>query len=82
MNKLNKFIKTGKDRLSKEDHCNVVYKINYLDCESSWYIEQIKRKLKRKLKTQIKEYRADKKFPEAMSDVIPLIWPWTQIELG
>ena len=37
---IDKFIKT--DRLCKEEHCGVVYKIN---CESS-YVGQTKRKLK------------------------------------
>ena len=36
INKMNRFIKTGKDRLCKEDHCGMVYKINCLDCESSY----------------------------------------------
>jgi len=54
INKLNRFIKTGKDRLCKEDHCSMVYKINCLDWESS-YIGQTKRKLK----TRIKEHKID-----------------------
>ena len=54
INKMNRFIKTGKDRLCKEDHCGMVYKINCLDCESS-YIGQTKRKLK----TRIKEHKVD-----------------------
>ena len=54
MNKLNTIIKTGKDPLLKNDHCGVVYKINCLNCESS-YVGQTKRKLK----TRIKEHKTD-----------------------
>ena len=54
MNKMNTFIKTGKDPLLKDDHRGVVYKINCLNCESS-YVGQTKRKLK----TRIKEHKAD-----------------------
>ena len=32
MNKMNTFIKTGKDPLLKDNHCGVVYKINCLNC--------------------------------------------------
>ncbi|KAG5308732.1 SWET1 protein, partial [Acromyrmex insinuator] len=53
INKMNRFIKTGKEPLRKEDHCGVVYKINCLNCEF-FYIGQTKRKLK----TRIKEHRA------------------------
>lgn len=45
MNKLDKFIKTRKDVFKKEENCNVVHKINYQDCKSS-YVGQTKRKLK------------------------------------
>jgi len=31
MNCLNIFIKTGKDKIKKEDHSNVIYKINCFD---------------------------------------------------
>jgi len=48
INKLNRFIKTRKDRLCKED---MVYKINCLDYESSYG------QTKRKLKTRIKEHK-------------------------
>ena len=51
---MNIFIKTGKDPLLKDDHRGVVYKINCLNCESS-YVGQTKRKLK----TRIKEHKAD-----------------------
>ena len=57
MNKMNIFIKTGKDPFLKDDHRGVAYKINcliFLNCES-FYVGQIKRKLK----TRIKEYKAD-----------------------
>jgi len=54
MNVLNTFIKTEKDRLKKEEHGEVIYEINCLDCETS-YVEQTKRKLN----TRIKEYKAD-----------------------
>jgi len=39
------FIKTGKDKIKKEDHSNVMYKINCLDCKYS-YVAQTKKKLK------------------------------------
>ena len=54
MNKMNTFIKTRKDPLLKDDYRGVVYKINCLNCESS-YVGQTKRKLK----TRIKEHKAD-----------------------
>ena len=54
MNKMNTFIKTGKDSLLRDHHPGVVYKINCLNCESS-YVSQTKRKLK----TCIKEHKAD-----------------------
>jgi len=44
INKLNKFIKTGKDILKKENESNVIYKINCIDYDLS-YVGQIKRKL-------------------------------------
>ncbi|KYN10397.1 hypothetical protein ALC57_17468 [Trachymyrmex cornetzi] len=43
MNKLNRFIKTGKDILNKDEQCELVYKINYLNCDSS-YVGMPKRK--------------------------------------
>ncbi|KYN11355.1 hypothetical protein ALC57_16496 [Trachymyrmex cornetzi] len=49
MNKLNSIIKTGKDKLDIMEQCNVVYKINCLNCESS-YVGQTKRKIKTRLK--------------------------------
>ena len=65
MNKLNTFIKTGKDPLLKDDHCGVVYKINCLNCESS-YVGQTKRKLK----TLIKEHKADIRKPISEISVV------------
>ena len=32
MNCMNTFIKIGKDKIKKEDHSNVIYKINCHDC--------------------------------------------------
>ena len=32
MNCMNIFIETGKDKIKKEDHSNVIYKINCHDC--------------------------------------------------
>ncbi|KYN28656.1 hypothetical protein ALC57_01909 [Trachymyrmex cornetzi] len=62
INRLNRFIKTGKDCLCKDDQCDV-YRISCLDCESS-YVGQTKRKLK----TRIKEHKADiRKSTDAMS---------------
>jgi len=40
MNCLNILIKTGKDKIKKEDHSNVVYKINCLDCNYSCKIDK------------------------------------------
>ena len=65
MNKMNAFIKTGKDSLSRDDQCGVVYKIVCLNCKSS-YVGQTKRKLK----TRIKEHKADlRKSPSEFSVV-------------
>ena len=36
MNCMNIFIKTGKDKIKKKDHSNVVYKINCQDCNYSY----------------------------------------------
>ncbi|KYQ52671.1 hypothetical protein ALC60_08203 [Trachymyrmex zeteki] len=54
MNTLNRFIKSGKDKLDKMDQCDVVYRINCLDCNAS-YVEQTKRKTK----TRIKEHKSN-----------------------
>jgi len=52
INKLSKFIKVCKDRLPKDLHTNIVYKINCMSCDAS-YVEQIGRLLK----TRIGEHR-------------------------
>ena len=65
MNKMNTFIKTGKDPLLKDDHRGVVYKINCLNYESS-YVGQTKRKLK----TRIKEHKADIRKPISEISVV------------
>ena len=52
MNKLDKFIETGKDVLKKENNSNLIYKINY---QNSSYMGQTKRKLK----IRIKKHKAD-----------------------
>ncbi|KYN18105.1 hypothetical protein ALC57_09615 [Trachymyrmex cornetzi] len=54
MNCLNKFIKTGKDKIKKYNHSNMVYKINCLDCNES-YVGQTKRKLNTEHKNDIKK---------------------------
>lgn len=64
-NKLNKFIKTGKDPLSSDDQSNVVYKISCKDCNAT-YVGQTKRKLK----TRINEHRADIKKSSRTPSVI------------
>jgi len=54
LNCMNTFIKTGKNKTKKEDHSNVVYKINCLDCNYS-YVRQTKRKLKTRLKEHVND---------------------------
>jgi len=53
-NTLNKFIKRGKDKIEHIAQNDVVYKINCLNCNSS-YVGQTKRKLG----TRLKEHRLD-----------------------
>lgn len=53
-NKLNKIIKTGKDKLDPLSHCDVVYKISCNDCDAS-YVGQTKRRLL----TRIREHRSN-----------------------
>jgi len=65
MNNLNRFIKTGKDKIKKDELSNVVYLINCKDCNYS-YVGQTKRKLK----TRIKEYINDVKKPVNSLSVI------------
>jgi hypothetical protein len=52
--KLNRFITTGKDVIDHLSCNDVVYKINCMDCESS-YVGQTKRQLK----TRVREHKAD-----------------------
>jgi len=62
MNTLNRFIKLGKNKLGKIGQCDVVYKISYLDYDSS-YVGQTKRKAK----MRIKEHKANiKKLKESL----------------
>ena len=56
MNNLSKFIKTGKDRVKKDERSNIVYKIECKDCNYS-YVGQTKRKLKTRLKEHIKDLK-------------------------
>ena len=56
MNNLSKFIKTGKDRVKKDERSNIVYKIECKDCDYS-YVGQTKRKLKTRLKEHIKDLK-------------------------
>ena len=65
MNTMNKFIKTGKDSLSKHEKSGLVYKINCKNCESS-YVGQTKRKLK----TRIKEHKAHVRKPSSEISVV------------
>jgi len=50
--KLDKFIKTHKDKNQHLDNNNIIYKINCNDCDV-FYIEQTKRQLR----TRVKEHR-------------------------
>ncbi|KYQ56930.1 hypothetical protein ALC60_04134 [Trachymyrmex zeteki] len=63
MNTLNRFIKSGKDKLDKMDQCDIVYRINCLDCNAS-YVGQTKRKAE----TRIKEHKSNiKKSKDALT---------------
>jgi len=62
---MNRFIKTGKDKIKKEELSNVVYQVNCRDCNYS-YVGQTKRKLK----TRLKEYMNDLKKPTDSCSVI------------
>jgi len=53
-NKLNRIIKTGKDKLDRMSCCDVVYKIKCKNCDAS-YVGQTKRCLK----TRIREHKSD-----------------------
>jgi len=48
MNKLSKFIKIYKDKLPKDSHTNVMYKINCMNCDAS-YVGQTGRLLKTRI---------------------------------
>ena len=63
LNSLNKFITLGKDKISKDDHSGVVYKIDCKGCNHT-YVGQTKRKLKTRLKEHINDI---KKPVEALS---------------
>jgi len=65
MKNLNRFIKTGKDKIKKDELSNIVYQINCKDCNYS-YVGQTKRKLK----TRLKEYINDIKKPVNSLSVI------------
>ncbi|KYN12115.1 hypothetical protein ALC57_15729, partial [Trachymyrmex cornetzi] len=65
MNKLNSIIKTGKDKLDKMEQCNEVYKINCLNCESS-YVGQTKRKIK----TRLKEHKSSTSNSNTVHNVV------------
>ena len=56
MNSMNRFIKTGKEKIKKEEHSNVVYQVNCKDCNHS-YVGQTKRKLKTHLKEHINDLK-------------------------
>ena len=58
-NKLNRIIKTGKDRLQPMEVSNVVYKISCKECNAT-YVGQTKRQLG----TRIKEHKTDIKKTE------------------
>jgi len=55
-NSLQKYIKTGKDKLNPVSCCGVVYKINRHNCNAS-YVDQTKRSRK----TRVKEHVMDLK---------------------
>jgi len=65
LNKLNHFIKVHKDPLPNEQKTNVVYRINYLDCNAS-YVGQTKRQLI----TRIKEHQSNIDNPSANLTVV------------
>ncbi|KYN12186.1 hypothetical protein ALC57_15637, partial [Trachymyrmex cornetzi] len=63
--KSNSIIKTDKDKLDKMEQCNVVYKINCLNCESS-YVGQTKRKIK----TRLKEHKSSTSNSNTVHNVV------------
>ena len=54
MNCMNNFIKTGKNKIKKEEHFNIVYKII---CHDYSYVGQTKRKLRMRLKEHINDFK-------------------------
>jgi len=65
LNKLNKLIKTHKDRNQPSANNNVIYKISCRDCDAS-YVGQTKRQLK----TRLREHRNNIKLDQAKRSVI------------
>jgi len=53
-NTLNKYVKRGKDIIDPKSHSAIVYKINCLNCNSSYVGQK-----KRQFKTRLKEHMAD-----------------------
>jgi len=53
-NTLNKFVKRGKDKIDSKSHNEIVYKINYSNCNSS-YVKQTKRQFR----IRLKEHKSD-----------------------
>jgi len=58
LNKLNKFVKTHKDREPRSSNNNVIYKISCKNCEVT-YVSQTKRQLKTKLKEHKNNIKLD-----------------------
>ncbi|KYN43690.1 hypothetical protein ALC56_01952 [Trachymyrmex septentrionalis] len=65
MNTLKSVIRLDKDRLDLMEHCNVVYRISYLDCDVS-YVDRTKRKVK----TRIRKYKANIKSKSSRTVVL------------
>ena len=59
--KLNKIIKTGKDRLSKLNNKNVVYRIECGDCDKN-YVGMTKRRLNTRLNEHINNKKLKPKY--------------------
>jgi len=58
LNKLNKFVKTHKDKEQGTSNNNVVYKVACKDCDAS-YVGQTKRQLKTRLREHMNNIRQD-----------------------
>lgn len=69
MNKLNKFIRTHKDKNQQSGNSNVVYKINCGDCDAS-YVGQTKRQLKTRIKEHKNNIRVESKRLSVISEHI------------